>query len=66
MGGVAPIPWRCASTEQLLVGRKIDRETCNLAGVEALKGAEPLEFNAYKVPLTQGLITKALLQLGGA
>jgi xanthine dehydrogenase YagS FAD-binding subunit len=64
LGGVAPIPWRCLDAERVLVGRKIDRETCTLAGVEALKGAEPLEYNAYKVPLTQGLITKALLQLG--
>lgn len=60
LGGVAPIPWRCESTEQLLVGRRIDDETCRAAGEDALAGAEPLEHNGYKVPLTKGLITKAL------
>ena len=60
LGGVAPIPWRCEGAEKLLVGRKIDAQTCALAGEEALRGAEPLEYNAYKVPLTQGLIAKAL------
>jgi xanthine dehydrogenase YagS FAD-binding subunit len=66
LGAVAPIPWRCESAEKLLVGRKIDSETCAKAGAEALRGAEPLEFNAYKVPLAQGLITKALLALAQA
>lgn len=60
LGGVAPIPWRCEGAEKLLVGRRIDAETCRLAGAEALRGAEPLEYNGYKVPLTQGLIAKAL------
>jgi xanthine dehydrogenase YagS FAD-binding subunit len=66
LGGVAPIPWRCASTEQLLVGRKIDAATCAAAGDEALQGAEPLKYNAYKVPLTKGLITRALQKLASA
>lgn len=66
LGGVATIPWRCASAEKLLVGRRIDAETCTLAGEEALRGAEALEYNAYKVPLTQGLITQALRTLAQA
>jgi xanthine dehydrogenase YagS FAD-binding subunit len=66
LGGVAPIPWRCEGAEKLLAGRKIDAETCAKAGAEALRGAEPLEYNAYKVPLAQGLVTKALLALAQA
>jgi xanthine dehydrogenase YagS FAD-binding subunit len=60
LGGVAPIPWRCTKAEKALVGRKIDDETCAAAGKLALEGAQPLTYNAYKVPLAQGLITKAL------
>jgi xanthine dehydrogenase YagS FAD-binding subunit len=60
LGGVAPIPWRCPDAEKALAGRKCDRETEKIAGELALQGAEPLQYNAYKVPLTQGLIAKAL------
>ena len=63
LGGVAPTPWRCTSTEALLVGRKIDDKLCAEAGQDALKGAEPLEHNGYKIPLTKALITKALQKL---
>jgi xanthine dehydrogenase YagS FAD-binding subunit len=63
LGGVAPTPWRCKSTEALLVGKKIDAALCTAAGDEALKGAEPLEQNGYKIPLTKALITKALQKL---
>ncbi len=63
LGGVAPIPWRCESTEKLLVGRTIDDKLCEEAGEDALRGAEPLEFNEYKIPLTKSLIAKALKEL---
>ncbi len=63
LGGVAPKPWRCFSAEETLAGLKIDEETCRLAREEALRGAEPLEHNAYKIPMTKGLITKALRKL---
>lgn len=65
LGGVAPIPWRCASTERLLVGRAVDAETCTAAGADCTADAAPLEHNGYKVPLTQGLVRKALLALAG-
>jgi len=31
----------------------------------ALEGAKPLEKNAYKVPLTQTLVRRALAKAGG-
>ena len=66
LGGVAPVPWRCRSTEELLVGRRVDAETCALAAEDALRGAEVLSQNGYKIPLTKGLITKALEKLAEA
>lgn len=65
LGGVAPKPWRCAETERLLVGRTADDETARLAGEDALRLAEPLEHNGYKIPMTKGLITKVLRRLSG-
>jgi len=65
LGGVAPKPWRCASTETLLKGRSPTSEaTANAAGADALKDARALSDNGYKIPLTQGLLRRALQKLG--
>ena len=66
LGGVAPIPWRCASAEKLLAGRTLEPATYDAAAAEALKGAEPLAHNGYKVPLAKGLIVRAMQQLASA
>lgn len=66
LGGVAPVPWRCRSTEELLVGRRLDAGTARMAAEDALRGAEPLDHNAYKIPLTQGLVRRALKKLAEA
>lgn len=63
LGGVAPIPWRCTRTEKLLAGRKLEEATYVAAAEDALKDAEPLGHNAYKVPLAQGLIRRAFQSL---
>jgi xanthine dehydrogenase YagS FAD-binding subunit len=60
LGGVAPIPWRAKGAEAALVGAKPGREAFEKAAVEAVRGAEPLAHNAYKVPLTKGLLIRAL------
>ena len=66
LGGVAPRPWRCHSTEALLVGRALDDDTGRLAAEEALVGAEPLSQNEYKIPLTKALVRRALRKLAEA
>jgi xanthine dehydrogenase YagS FAD-binding subunit len=63
LGGVAPIPWRCTSTEEMLVGQPMNEDTWRAAAEDALKEAEPLEHNGYKVPLAKGLILKAMKSL---
>jgi len=65
LGGVAPRPWRCDSTEALRAGRTLDAATCREAALDALAGARPLSDNGYKVPLTRALVTRALVTLGG-
>jgi xanthine dehydrogenase YagS FAD-binding subunit len=59
LGGVAPVPWRCAESETLLTGKQSTPETWLAAAEEALFLAEPLEHNAFKIPLTKGLIRRA-------
>jgi xanthine dehydrogenase YagS FAD-binding subunit len=63
LGGVAPIPWRASDAETFLTGKKLDDPTLVQAATLALKGAEPLEHNAYKVTLTKTLVRRALAKL---
>ncbi len=63
LGGVAPIPWRAQAAEKALEGQRLDLDVMKAVAEEALKGAEPLEMNKYKVPLTKGLVIRALESL---
>jgi xanthine dehydrogenase YagS FAD-binding subunit len=65
LGGVAPIPWRATKAESFLTGKTLSDDVLAEAGRLALDGAEPLEKNAYKIPLTQTLVRRALSKLGG-
>jgi xanthine dehydrogenase YagS FAD-binding subunit len=65
LGGVAPIPWRVPRAEAALIGKTISDEVLlNIAKI-ALEGAKPLEKNAYKIPLTQTLVRRALARAAG-
>ncbi|HEX6732964.1 MAG TPA: xanthine dehydrogenase family protein subunit M [Pyrinomonadaceae bacterium] len=63
LGGVAPIPWRVQDAEKYLVGKTISPDVLSETAKLALKGAQPLEKNAYKVPLTQTLVRRALAKI---
>ena len=65
LGGVAPIPWRVPKAESFLVGKTLTRDVLEEAGRLALADAKPLEKNAYKVPLTQTLVRRAVAKAGG-
>src|SRR5688572_26786593 len=65
LGGVAPIPWRVPDAEKYLVGKAVRAEVLAEAGKIALAGATPLEKNAYKVPLTQTLVRRAVAKAAG-
>jgi len=62
LGGVAPIPWRVPAAEIFLTGNNLKPATLAEAAKMALRGAQPLEKNAYKVPLAQTLIRRALVK----
>jgi xanthine dehydrogenase YagS FAD-binding subunit len=63
LGGVAPTPYRATKAEAALVGKPLNEASAAAAGVAAVDGARPLAKNAYKVPLTQAVVKRALLSL---
>ena len=63
LGGVAPIPYRAVKAEAALKGQPLNEASAAAAGVAATDGARPLAKNAYKVPLTQAVVKRALLSL---
>ncbi len=62
LGGVAPIPWRSKEAEAALNGVRITEAVAKRAGSEAVKHAEPLNDNGYKVALTQNLVSRAVMK----
>lgn len=62
LSGAAPIPWRSQKAEQALQGKPLNAETAESAAMEAMADAQPLEHNAYKVPMFKGLIKEELLK----
>ncbi len=65
LGGVAPVPWRAKAAEAALANAPMERKSFEAAAEAALRGAEPLSQNAYKIPLTKGLLIRALESLAG-
>jgi xanthine dehydrogenase YagS FAD-binding subunit len=61
--GVAPIPWRSKEVEEVITGKKLDAQTVSKAAAMAVKNAEPLEGNEYKVAMLKGLVEAELLKL---
>ncbi|HEV8133352.1 MAG TPA: xanthine dehydrogenase family protein subunit M [Pyrinomonadaceae bacterium] len=65
LGGVAPIPWRVPDAEKFVIGKELTNDVLQEAGKIALARAEPLQNNAYKIPLTQTLVRRALAKAAG-
>ena len=66
LGGVAPIPWRVPEAESVLVGQRVTPELAREVGAVAAAGARPLSKNAYKVPLTRGVVERTVLTLAAS
>jgi xanthine dehydrogenase YagS FAD-binding subunit len=63
LGQVAPIPWRSSDAEKALVGRRADAGSAEVAGKAAVRGAEPMSGNAYKVDLVSTLVRRMVASL---
>jgi len=60
VGGVAARPLRLTAVEALVRGKPRNEATAVVAANLAIDGAQPLRFNAYKVPLMRNLVKRAI------
>ncbi len=58
--GVAAHPVRLTAVEAAVVGKPRNEETAEMAGQLAIQGAQPLQYNGYKVPLLRNLVKRAI------
>jgi xanthine dehydrogenase YagS FAD-binding subunit len=65
MNGVAAHPLRLKAVEVAVLGKPRNEETAELAGQLAIRGAKPLQHNAYKVPLMRNLVKRAIRGVAG-
>ena len=54
------MPRRLAAVEDLLKGETKGEAIAKMAGKAATRGAKPLNYNDFKVPLMQNLVTRAV------
>lgn len=59
-GAVQCVPRRLTVVEEVVRGQPKTEETALLAGQSAVRGATPLNFNHFKIPLLQNLVTRAI------
>jgi xanthine dehydrogenase YagS FAD-binding subunit len=59
-GAVQCVPRRLTVVEEVVTGQPKSAETAQLAGQSAVRGATPLNFNHFKIPLLQNLVTRAI------
>jgi xanthine dehydrogenase YagS FAD-binding subunit len=59
-GGVECVPKRLTVVEDIVKGSAQDEETASLAGGSASRGATPLNYNHFKIPLLEKLVTRAI------
>ncbi len=62
-GGVAPIPWRLRAVEDGVRGVALDATAARRAAARATLEAHPLATSAYKAPLLEALVERALLAI---
>jgi xanthine dehydrogenase YagS FAD-binding subunit len=60
VNGVAARPLRLQNVEAIVQGKPRNEATAMIAANLAIEGAQPLKFNAYKVPLMRNLVKRAI------
>ncbi len=59
-GAVECVPRRLRVVEEVVTGSAPDEETAALAGQAAVRGATPLNYNHFKIPLLENLVKRAI------
>jgi xanthine dehydrogenase YagS FAD-binding subunit len=65
LGGVAHTPWRARAAEDALIGQPLTEASIAAAGAAAVQGAQPHRDTAFKVPLAERAVVRALTTIGG-
>jgi xanthine dehydrogenase YagS FAD-binding subunit len=65
LGAAAPAPHRAKAAEAVLLGHPVDEKTAQAAALAALMGASALTKNAYKFPIFETLVRRAVLAAAG-
>src|SRR5713226_1432953 len=60
VNGAAARPLRLKAVEEAVRGKPPNAATGEMAGRLAVRGAIPLQFNAYKIPLMRNLVKRAI------
>jgi xanthine dehydrogenase YagS FAD-binding subunit len=60
VNAAAAHPLRLTAVEAAVTGKPRNEETADLAGRLATAGAQPLRYNAYKIPLMRNLVKRAI------
>ena len=65
MGAVAPIPWRVPEAEAAIKRAPLNIAHARAAAEVALKDAQPMSDNAYKVAIAKVIVRRAIMRAGG-
>jgi xanthine dehydrogenase YagS FAD-binding subunit len=60
INAAAPRPLRLHEVEAAVVGKPANEQTAQMAGELAVRGAQPLNHNGYKIPLMRNLVKRAI------
>ena len=59
-GGVACVPYRLRDVERAARGKTLSDESGEAIAALASKGAKPLNYNHFKIPLMENLVRRAM------
>ena len=59
-GAVECVPKRLTVVEDVIKGSSADEATAELAGKSSSRGATPLNYNHFKIPMMQNLVKRAI------
>lgn len=62
LSGVAPVPWRAREVETYLTGKPLNLETAANAAEIAVRKAEPMKQNGYKIPLLKAVVEEEVMK----
>ena len=63
LGGIAPTPYTAISVEEMLRGKMITESVLDASASIVVSKGLPLRRNAYKIPLTEALVRRAIQEI---